>query len=59
MAYGIAIEGFVVMKKVIVVDAMWLKTKYRGNLLIASTQDNDHQCYSIAWAIVDLENDAL
>ncbi|KAL5567871.1 hypothetical protein UlMin_024446 [Ulmus minor] len=46
------------MKKVIVVDATWLKTKYRGNFLIANAQDSDRQCYLIAWAIVDLENDA-
>ncbi|XP_024021578.1 uncharacterized protein LOC112091646 [Morus notabilis] len=58
LAYGPSIRGFGCMRKVISVDGTWLKGKFRGMLLVATTQDSERHCYPIAWAIVDSENDA-
>ncbi|XP_062082315.1 uncharacterized protein LOC133788743 isoform X2 [Humulus lupulus] len=58
LAYGACIKGFHCMRKVIPVDGTWLKTKYKGVMLIATTQDGNFHQYPIAWAVVDSENDA-
>ncbi|XP_010468591.1 PREDICTED: uncharacterized protein LOC104748685 [Camelina sativa] len=42
---GASIEGFQVMRKVIIVDATWLKNGYGGVLIFASTQDPNHHHY--------------
>ncbi|XP_075489471.1 uncharacterized protein LOC142528314 [Primulina tabacum] len=45
------------MRKVIYVDGIFLKCKYKGCLLVATAQDGDFHQFPIAWAIVDSEND--
>ncbi|XP_062112595.1 uncharacterized protein LOC133823755 [Humulus lupulus] len=55
LAYGACIKGFRCMRKVIAVDGTWWKTKYKGVMLIATTQDGNFHQYPIAWAIVDSE----
>ena len=51
------IEGFCVMRKVIIVDGTHLKNVYGGVLLVAAAQDPDHHHYPIAFAVVDGEKD--
>ncbi|XP_062104331.1 uncharacterized protein LOC133815514 [Humulus lupulus] len=58
LAYGACIKGFRCMRKVIAVDGTWLKTKYKGVMLIATAQDGNFHQYPIAWAVVDSENGA-
>ncbi|XP_019235650.1 PREDICTED: uncharacterized protein LOC109215978 [Nicotiana attenuata] len=45
-------------KPVVVVDGTFLKSAYRGTLLIASTQDPAGNILPLAYAIVDSENNA-
>lgn len=45
------------MRKVIVVDGTFLKGKYLGTLLLATTQDGNFNIFPIAFAVVDSEND--
>lgn len=59
MALGAAIRVFKYMRKVIGIDASFVKTKCRGILIVAFTQDNEYHCYPIAWALVDIEKNAL
>ncbi|XP_060974703.1 uncharacterized protein LOC133039773 [Cannabis sativa] len=56
MALGVAIRGFTYMRKVIGIDAAWIKTKHKGVLLVATTQDSEYHSYPIAWGLVDSEN---
>ncbi|XP_062103376.1 uncharacterized protein LOC133814432 [Humulus lupulus] len=58
MALGVAIRGFTYMRKVIGIDATWIKTKHKGVLLVATTQDSEYHTYPIAWGLVDSENNA-
>ncbi|XP_062099983.1 uncharacterized protein LOC133805848 [Humulus lupulus] len=58
LAYEASIKGFRCMRKVSAVDGTWLKTKYKGVMLIATAQDGNFHQYPIAWAVVDSENDA-
>jgi len=46
------------MRKLIVVDGIFLKGKYLGTLLLATTQDGNFNIFPLAFAIVDTENDA-
>ena len=48
LAYGPCIRGFGCMRKVISVDRMWLKGKFRGTLLVVIAQDSERHCYPIA-----------
>ncbi|KAL5538739.1 hypothetical protein UlMin_045809 [Ulmus minor] len=57
MALGASIKGYSVMRKVISVDGTFLKSKYKGVMMIATLQDGNHHYYPIAFGIVDLEND--
>ncbi|XP_048619319.1 uncharacterized protein LOC125590177 [Brassica napus] len=57
IAFGASIKGFPFMRKVVVVDGTFLQGKYKGTLLIASSQDGNFQIFPIAFAIVDTEND--
>ncbi|XP_009114424.1 uncharacterized protein LOC103839683 [Brassica rapa] len=57
LAFGASIKGFPFMRKVVVVDGTFLQGKYKGTLLIASSQDGNFQIFPIAFAIVDTEND--
>ena len=58
VAYAACIKGFRCMRKVIAVDGTWLKSKYKGVMLIATAQDGNFHQYPIAWGVVDSENDA-
>jgi len=58
VALGACIEGFKVMRKVVIVDATFLKTVYGGKLVFATAQDPNHHNYIIASAVIDRENDA-
>ncbi|XP_019258304.1 PREDICTED: uncharacterized protein LOC109236563 [Nicotiana attenuata] len=53
-----SIKGWQYCKPVIVVDGTFLNSAYRGTLLIASTQDSAGNILPLAYAIVDLENNA-
>ena len=57
VALGPCIEGFAVMRKVIVVDATWLKNRYGGVLVFAKAQDPNRHAYPLAFAVLDREND--
>lgn len=46
------------MRMVISVDGTFLKSKFRGTLLVATCQDANLQIYPLAFGIVDSENDA-
>ncbi|XP_056848648.1 protein FAR1-RELATED SEQUENCE 5-like [Raphanus sativus] len=56
-AFGASIEGFVAMRKVIIVDGTHLKHVYGGVLLVATAQDPDRHHYPIAFGVVDGEKD--
>ncbi|XP_024016265.1 uncharacterized protein LOC112089744 [Eutrema salsugineum] len=56
IAYGASIEGFAFMRKVVVVDGTFLHGKYKGTLLIATTQDGNFTIFPVAFAVVDTEN---
>ncbi|XP_024009590.1 uncharacterized protein LOC112084598 [Eutrema salsugineum] len=45
------------MRRVIVVDGTFLKSKYKGVLLVATDLDGDSNLYQIAFGVVDSEND--
>ncbi|KAL0796377.1 hypothetical protein Bca101_067754 [Brassica carinata] len=53
VALGASIEGFEYMRKVITVDATFLKTVEGGCLIIATAQDPNLHHYLIAFAVVD------
>ncbi|KAL5577876.1 hypothetical protein UlMin_019575 [Ulmus minor] len=57
LAFGVAIKGFKFMRKVVGIDGTFLKSQYKGVLLVAMAQDGNGQCYPIAWGIVDSENE--
>ncbi|KAL5563844.1 hypothetical protein UlMin_033591 [Ulmus minor] len=57
VAHGVAIRGFLVMRKVIELDGTFLKSTCKGTLLIATCQDGYFHCYPIAWGVVDIERD--
>ncbi|KAK1360826.1 hypothetical protein POM88_045300 [Heracleum sosnowskyi] len=44
-------------EKVGVVDGTFLKSSYRGTLLVAATQDVGDKIFSLAFVVVDSEND--
>ena len=55
VALGASIEGFEYMRKVITVDATFLKTVKGGCLVIATAQDPNFHHYPIVFAVVDGE----
>ncbi|XP_010436832.1 PREDICTED: uncharacterized protein LOC104720651 [Camelina sativa] len=58
ISLGACIEGFKVMRKVIIMDATFLKSIYDGMLVFATAQDPNHHNYIIAFGVIDKENDA-
>ncbi|XP_038891569.1 uncharacterized protein LOC120080959 [Benincasa hispida] len=58
MAIGALIEGWKHCRPNISVDGTFLKCKYARTLLTPSTIDGNNQIFSIAFSIVDSENDA-
>ncbi|XP_048599647.1 uncharacterized protein LOC125579826 [Brassica napus] len=58
IAFGQSIRGFSkVMRRVIVVDRTFLKSKFKGVLLVATAIDGNSNLYPIAFRIVDSENE--
>ncbi|XP_048629915.1 uncharacterized protein LOC106413961 [Brassica napus] len=58
IAYGQSIRGFyAAIRKVIVVDGTFLKSKYKGVLMVATALDGNSNLYPIASGVVDSEND--
>jgi len=57
VALGATIEGFKVMRKVIVVDATFLKTVHKSVLIFATAQDLNHHHYPLAFVVADGEKD--
>ncbi|KAL1192056.1 hypothetical protein V5N11_029955 [Cardamine amara subsp. amara] len=58
ISFGQSIRGFnKSIRKVIVVDGTFLKNKYKGVLLVATTVDGNSNLYPIAFGIADSEND--
>nr|XP_009612801.1 protein FAR-RED ELONGATED HYPOCOTYL 3-like [Nicotiana tomentosiformis] len=53
-----ALTGWQYCKPVVAVDGTFLKSTYRGTLLIASAQDPTGSILPLAYAIVDSENNA-
>ncbi|XP_038907134.1 uncharacterized protein LOC120092945 [Benincasa hispida] len=58
MAIGSSIEGWKHCRPNIFVDGTFLKCKYAGTLLTASTVDGNNENFPLAFSIVDSENDA-
>ncbi|KAH0761254.1 hypothetical protein KY290_017327 [Solanum tuberosum] len=58
VAYAAWIQGFQQLRKVIVVDGTFLKSKYEGVLLSAVAQDADNHIFLVAFCVVDKECDA-
>lgn len=58
ISYGACIKGFSQSRKFVAMNGTWLKSNYKGVLLIPSAQDGNFQMYPIAWVVVDSENDA-
>src|SRR5690606_11425483 len=53
-----SIQGFnSFMRRVIAVDRTFLKNKYKGVLLVATTLDGNPNLYPIAVGVVDSENE--
>ena len=57
MAVGASIEGWKYCRPNISVDDTFLKSKYGGTLLTASTIDGNNQNFPLAFSIVDSEID--
>ncbi|XP_056842887.1 uncharacterized protein LOC130495502 [Raphanus sativus] len=58
VSFGQSVRGFhTAMRKVLVVDGTFLKSKYKGVLLVATALDGNSNLYPIAFAVVDSEND--
>ncbi|XP_055961030.1 uncharacterized protein LOC126672725 [Mercurialis annua] len=58
MALDASIKGWKYCRPVIVVDATFLKSTYRGMLLTASTQYGNGKIFPLAFVVVDSENHA-
>ncbi|XP_013718396.1 uncharacterized protein LOC106422114 [Brassica napus] len=58
VSFGQSVRGFhTSMRKFLVVDGKFLKSKYKGVLLVATALDGNSNLYHIAFAVVDSEND--
>ena len=58
MAIASSIEGWRYCRPNIAVDGTFLKCKYGGTLLTATTMDGNSKIFPLAFSIVDSENDA-
>lgn len=60
VALGLCIRGFRnSILLIIVVDDTFLKRKFRGTFIVSVVQDENGQIFSVAFGVVDFENDAL
>lgn len=58
ISFGQSIRGFYkALRRVIVVDGTFLKSKYKGVLLVSTAVDGNSNLYPIAFGIADSEND--
>ena len=58
ISFGQSLRGFyAAIRKVIVVDGTFLKRKYKGVLLVATSLDENSNLYPISFGVVDSEND--
>ncbi|XP_013726761.1 uncharacterized protein LOC106430513 [Brassica napus] len=58
VSFGQLVRDFhTAMRKILIVDGTFLKSKYKGVLLVATTLDGNSNLYPIAFAVVDSEND--
>nr|XP_009788973.1 PREDICTED: uncharacterized protein LOC104236690 [Nicotiana sylvestris] len=55
-AYGSSITGWNHCRPVIAVDATFLKSKFRGVLMISVSKDANNQIFSLAFGIAESEN---
>nr|XP_009628635.1 uncharacterized protein LOC104118952 [Nicotiana tomentosiformis] len=55
-AYGSSIAGWNHCRPVIAIDATFLKSKYRGVLMISVTKDANNQIFPLAFGIAESEN---
>ncbi|XP_024016096.1 uncharacterized protein LOC112089259 [Eutrema salsugineum] len=55
VALGPIIEGFAAMRKVIIVDATFLKNGFGGCLVFATAQDPNFHYYPLSFGVVDAE----
>ncbi|XP_070050966.1 uncharacterized protein [Nicotiana tomentosiformis] len=55
-AYGSSIAGWNHCRPVIAVDATFLKSKYRGVLMISVSKDENNQIFPLAFGIAETEN---
>ncbi|XP_010531656.1 PREDICTED: uncharacterized protein LOC104807910, partial [Tarenaya hassleriana] len=58
VALSATIKGWKYMRKVVVVDAIFLTSEYKGALVVATAQDGEHHQYPLAWGVIDREKDA-
>ncbi|XP_004291625.1 PREDICTED: uncharacterized protein LOC101291204 [Fragaria vesca subsp. vesca] len=57
VCYGACIEGFQWCRPLLFIDAIFLKSKYKGQLIGATGKDGNQGYYPFAFAIVDSESD--
>ncbi|XP_047253618.1 uncharacterized protein LOC124887746 [Capsicum annuum] len=55
-AYGASIIGWTNYRPIIMIDAIFLKAKYHGFLMIAVSKDGNNNIFSLAFGITDSEN---
>ncbi|XP_070029030.1 uncharacterized protein [Nicotiana sylvestris] len=55
-AYGLSISGWNHCRPVIAVDATFLKSKFRGVLIISVSKDANNQIFPLAFGIAESEN---
>ncbi|KAH0709224.1 hypothetical protein KY284_010651 [Solanum tuberosum] len=58
VSYAAWIIGFQEMRKVIVIDGTFLRSKYEGVLLSAVAQDAENHIFPVPFCVVDKECDA-
>lgn len=59
LALRLCIRGFrTAIHPVIIVDGTFLKEKFWGTLIVAVAQDGNGQTFSVAYGVVDYDNDA-
>lgn len=59
MALEQRIDGFIFVQLVIAVDRTHLKSKYKGIMFMATCFDGNEQIFSLAFGVVNLENETL
>ncbi|XP_048599683.1 uncharacterized protein LOC106373232 [Brassica napus] len=58
ISFGQCVRGFYrAIRKVIVLDGTFLKSKFKGVLLVATALDGNSSLYPLAFRVVDSEND--